>query len=239
MDIEIKNLFNLDETLAKDLLNNHTYPWECLPKIHDFIIQLGKSLDKDIYEEREENVWIAKSAKIAPTASITGPVIIDENAEIRHCAFIRGDVIVGKSAVVGNSVELKNSILFNETEVPHFNYVGDSILGYKSHMGAGSITSNIKSDKKDIIIKFNKNIYNYSDESNYLYKSEEQNINIETHLAKVGAFLGDFVEVGCNSVLNPGTIIGKNSSVYPLSSVRGVIPENSIYKNKDKIVKKV
>jgi len=219
MDIEIKNLFNLDETIAKDLLNNHTYPWECLPKIHDFIIQLGKSLDKDIYEEREENVWIAKSAKIAPTASITGPVIIDENAEIRHCAFIRGDVIVGKSAVVGNSVELKNSILFNETEVPHFNYVGDSILGYRAHMGAGSITSNIKSDKKEVIIK-------------------NENDSIKTDLTKVGAFLGDFVEVGCNSVLNPGTIVGKNSSVYPLSSVRGVIPENSIYKSKDTIVTK-
>lgn len=214
--MEIKQLFNLEETIAKDLLQKEKYPWECLPKISEFIINLGEKLDKEKFEKKGENIWIAKTAKIAPSASITGPTIIDENAEIRHCAFIRGKAIVGKNAVVGNSVELKNCILFNNTQVPHYNYVGDSILGYKAHMGAGSITSNVKSDKTNVVIKGKE--------------------NIETNLRKVGAFLGDGVEVGCNSVLNPGTVIGKNTSVYPLSCVRGVIPENSIYKNQKEIV---
>ena len=214
--MEIKQLFNLEETIAKDLLQKEKYPWECLPKISEFIIELGEKLDKEKFEKKGENIWIAKTAKIAPLASITGPTIIDENAEIRHCAFIRGKAIVGKNAVVGNSVELKNCILFNNTQVPHYNYVGDSILGYKAHMGAGSITSNVKSDKTNVVIKGKE--------------------NIETNLRKVGAFLGDGVEVGCNSVLNPGTVIGKNTSVYPLSCVRGVIPENSIYKNPKEIV---
>ncbi|MBP3830780.1 MAG: UDP-N-acetylglucosamine pyrophosphorylase [Clostridia bacterium] len=214
--MEIKQLFNLEETIAKDLLQKEKYPWECLPKISEFIIELGEKLDKEKFEKKGENIWIAKTAKIAPSASITGPTIIDENAEIRHCAFIRGKAIVGKNAVVGNSVELKNCILFNNTQVPHYNYVGDSILGYKAHMGAGSITSNVKSDKTNVVIKGKE--------------------NIETNLRKVGAFLGDGVEVGCNSVLNPGTVIGKNTSVYPLSCVRGVIPENSIYKNPKEIV---
>ena len=214
--MEIKQLFNLEETMAKDLLQKEKYPWECLPKISEFIIELGEKLDKEKFEKKGENIWIAKTAKIAPSASITGPTIIDENAEIRHCAFIRGKAIVGKNAVVGNSVELKNCILFNNTQVPHYNYVGDSILGYKAHMGAGSITSNVKSDKTNVVIKGKE--------------------NIETNLRKVGAFLGDGVEVGCNSVLNPGTVIGKNTSVYPLSCVRGVIPENSIYKNPKEIV---
>ena len=214
--MEIKQLFNLEETIAKDLLQKEKYPWECLPKISEFIIELGEKLDKEKFEKKGENIWIAKTAKIAPSASITGATIIDENAEIRHCAFIRGKAIVGKNAVVGNSVELKNCILFNNTQVPHYNYVGDSILGYKAHMGAGSITSNVKSDKTNVVIKGKE--------------------NIETNLRKVGAFLGDGVEVGCNSVLNPGTVIGKNTSVYPLSCVRGVIPENSIYKNPKEIV---
>ena len=214
--MEIKQFFNLEETIAKDLLQKEKYPWECLPKISEFIIELGEKLDKEKFEKKGENIWIAKTAKIAPSASITGPTIIDENAEIRHCAFIRGKAIVGKNAVVGNSVELKNCILFNNTQVPHYNYVGDSILGYKAHMGAGSITSNVKSDKTNVVIKGKE--------------------NIETNLRKVGAFLGDGVEVGCNSVLNPGTVIGKNTSVYPLSCVRGVIPENSIYKNPKEIV---
>ena len=214
--MEIKQLFNLEETIAKDLLQKEKYPWECLPKISEFIIELGEKLDKEKFEKKGENIWIAKTAKIAPSASITGPTIIDENAEIRHCAFIRGKAIVGKNAVVGNSVELKNCILFNNTQVPHYNYVGDSILGYKAHMGAGSITSNVKSDKTNVVIKGKE--------------------NIETNLRKVGAFLGDGVEVGCNSVLNPGTVIGKNTSVYPLSCVRGVIPENSIYKKPKEIV---
>ena len=214
--MKIENLYNLDETIAKDLLSSKKYPWELLPKINEYILELGPKLDKNVFNQIGENIWVAKSAKLAPTASITGPVIIDENAEIRHCAFIRGKAIIGKNAVVGNSTELKNTILFNNVQVPHYNYVGDSILGYKAHMGAGSITSNVKSDKTNVKIK-GKEI-------------------IDTNLRKVGAFLGDGVEVGCNSVLNPGTVIGRNSNIYPLSSVRGVIPENSIYKNKNEIV---
>ena len=214
--MKIADLYNMNETIAKDLMLSEKHPWKILPKINDFILDLGPKLNKNIYNQVGENIWIAKTAKIAPTASITGPVIIDENAEVRHCAFIRGKAIIGKNAVVGNSTELKNCILFNNVQVPHYNYIGDSILGYKAHMGAGSITSNVKSDKTNVKIK-GKEI-------------------IETDLRKVGAFLGDGVEVGCNSVLNPGTVIGRNSNVYPLSCVRGVIPENSIYKNKNEIV---
>lgn len=219
-DIKISNLYNLDETIAKDIFEGVTYPWEVLPKISDFIKEFGKTLDANEYEQKGENIWIAKTAKVAPTASITGPVIIGKNAEVRHCAFIRGNAIVGENSVVGNSTELKNVILFNNVQVPHYNYVGDSILGYKSHMGAGSITSNVKSDKKLVIVK----------------NGEEK---IETGLKKFGAMIGDNVEVGCGSVLNPGTVIGKNTNIYPLSSVRGVVSENSIYKKQGEIAEKI
>ena len=219
-ECKIKNLYNLDETIAKELLESVTYPWEALPKIEEFIIEIGNKLDLDKYEKKGENIWIAKSAKVAPTAYINGPAIVGENAEVRHCAFIRGKAIVGNGAVVGNSTELKNVILFNKVQVPHYNYVGDSILGYKAHMGAGSITSNVKSDKKLVIVK-------------------SKDGEIETGLKKFGAMLGDYVEVGCNSVLNPGTVIGRNTNIYPLSSVRGVIPQKSIYKNKNEIVEKL
>ncbi len=218
-ECKIKNLYNLEETIAKELLESVEYPWEALPKIEEFILKIGEKLDKEKYEQKGENIWIAKSAKIAPTAYINGPAIIGENAEVRHCAFIRGKAIVGEGAVVGNSTELKNVILFNKVQVPHYNYVGDSILGYKSHMGAGSITSNVKSDKKLVIVKNGKE-------------------TIETGLKKFGAMLGDNVEVGCGSVLNPGTVIGSNTNIYPLSSVRGVIPKSSIYKNRNEIVEK-
>lgn len=216
---KIKNLYTLEETIAKELLENVEYPWEALPKIADFIRELGASLDPEIYEYKGDDVWIAKSATVAPTAYIHGPVIIDEEAEIRHCAFIREKAIVGKGAVVGNSTELKNVILFNKVQVPHYNYVGDSILGYKSHMGAGSITSNVKSDQTLVCVKDGTDM-------------------IETGLKKFGAMLGDHVEVGCGSVLNPGSVIGKNSNIYPLSMVRGVVPEKSIYKNKNEVVEK-
>ncbi len=217
--ILIQDLYSLDETIAASLFDNCHYPWEVLPKITEFIKALGPTLDKNIYEMRGENIWIAKSAKVAPTACLNGPLIIDEDAEIRHCAFVRGSAIVGKGAVVGNSTELKNVVLFNKVQVPHYNYVGDSILGYKAHMGAGSITSNVKSDKTLVVIKAIGN-------------------PIATGLKKVGAMLGDNVEVGCNSVLNPGTVIGKNSNVYPTSCVRGVIPANSIHKNNGEIIAK-
>lgn len=216
---KIENLYNLEETIAAKIFEGATYPWEILPKISDFIIELGNTLDKEEYEKVGEDVWIAKSATVAPTAYIKGPAIIGKNAEIRHCAFIRGKAIVGEGCVVGNSTELKNVILFNKVQVPHYNYVGDSILGYKSHMGAGSITSNVKSDKKLVIIK-------------------NETEKIETGLKKVGAMIGDEVEVGCGCVLNPGTVIGKNSNIYPLSSVRGVVTANSIYKNQNEIVEK-
>ena len=219
-ECRIENLYNLDETIAKDIFKGCTYPWEVLPKIEEFIIELGKTLDKEEYEEKGENIWIAKSAKVAPTAYIKGPVIIGKNAEIRHCAFIRGKAIIGEGAVVGNSTELKNVILFNKVQVPHYNYVGDSILGYKSHMGAGSITSNVKSDKKLVIVKNGKE-------------------KIETGLKKFGSMVGDNVEVGCGSILNPGSVIGRNTNIYPLSSVRGVVPPHSIYKNQNEIVEKI
>ncbi len=218
-ECKIKNLYNLDETIASKIFEGATYPWEVLPKIEEFIKELGNTLSSEEYEKRGEDIWIAKIATIAPTAYIKGPAIIGKNAEIRHCAFIRGKAIVGEGAVVGNSTELKNVILFNKVQVPHYNYVGDSILGYKAHMGAGSITSNVKSDKKLVVVK----------------NKEEK---IETGLKKFGAMLGDNVEIGCGSVLNPGTVIGKNTNVYPLSSVRGVVPSNSIYKKQNEIVEK-
>ena len=219
-ECKIKNLYNLEETIATKIFEGVEYPWEVLPKIGDFIMELGNSLSLDEYDKIGEDIWIAKTATVAPTAYIKGPAIIGKNAEIRHCAFIRGKAIVGEGAVVGNSTELKNVILFNKVQVPHYNYVGDSILGYKSHMGAGSITSNVKSDKKLVIVK-------------------SENERIETGLKKFGAMLGDEVEVGCGSVLNPGTVIGKKSNIYPLSSVRKVVPANSIYKNQNEIVEKI
>ena len=218
--LKISELYSdLNQTLAKELLESKTYPWEVLPLISAFIVKLGHTLSEEEYEKKGENVWIAKSAKVAPTAWINGPAIIGKDAEIRHCAFIRGNALVGEGAVVGNSTELKNVILFNKVQVPHYNYVGDSILGYKSHMGAGSITSNVKTDKKLVVVK-----------------AAEQ--NMETGMKKFGAMLGDEVEVGCGSVLNPGTVVGSHSNIYPLSSVRGVVPANSIYKNKNEIVEK-
>lgn len=219
-ECKICNLYSLDQSIARKLLESAVYPWEVLPKIKEFIIELGNQLNKYEYEQKGENVWIAKTAKVAPTAYINGPAIIGKDAEIRHCAFIRGNAIIGEGAVVGNSTELKNVILFNKVQVPHYNYVGDSILGYKSHMGAGSITSNVKSDKKLVIVK-------------------NGDAKIETGLKKFGAMIGDNVEVGCGSILNPGSVIGKNTNIYPLSSVRGVIKENSIYKNQNEIVEKI
>lgn len=216
---KISNLYNLEETIAGKLFEGAEYPWEVLPKISAFIMELGNTLSSEEYEKRGENVWVAKSAKVAPTAYINGPAIIGKDAEVRHCAFIRGNAIVGEGAVVGNSTELKNVVLFNKVQVPHYNYVGDSILGYRTHMGAGSITSNVKSDKTLVVVK----------------DAEEQ---IATGLKKFGAMLGDFVEVGCNSVLNPGTVVGRNSQIYPTSCVRGVIHENSIYKKQGEIVEK-
>ena len=206
-------------TIAKEIFEGVTYPFEVLPKISEFIVKLGQTLPTDKYEFKGENVWIAKSAKVAPTASITGPAIIDEEAEIRHCAFIRGNAIVGKNAVVGNSTELKNVILFDCVQVPHYNYVGDSILGYKSHMEAGSITSNVKSDKT-------------------LLKIQVEGEKLETGLKKMGAILGDNVEIGCGSILNPGSVIGPCTNVYPLSSVRGFVPGGSIYKKQGEVVTK-
>lgn len=220
---KIANLYNLEETIAGAYLAQFTYPWEALQGISDFIRTLGPTLDPERFEKRGEDIWVAKSADIAPSAYLNGPLIIDEEAEIRHCAFIRGSAIVGKGTVVGNSTELKNVILFNTVQVPHYNYVGDSILGYKSHMGAGSITSNVKSDKTLVVVK------------DYYHGAKEE---IETGLKKFGAMLGDEVEVGCNSVLNPGTVIGKNTNIYPLSRVRGVVPADSIYKDKDEIAAK-
>lgn len=210
---------DLSKTLAKELLESKTYPWEVLPLISQFIVELGNTLSEEEYEKRGENVWIAKSAKVAPTAYINGPAIIGKEAEVRHCAFIRGNALVGEGAVVGNSTELKNVILFDKVQVPHYNYVGDSILGYKSHMGAGSITSNVKSDKKLVVVK-------------------GQTEKIETGLKKFGARLGDEVEVGCGSVLNPGTVVGSHTNIYPLSSVRGVVPSGSIYKKQGEVVEK-
>lgn len=215
----IAALYTLEETIAKELFEGLTYPWEALPLIRDFIVRLGRSLPEDKYEQVKENVWIARSARVFPSAYINGPAIIDEEAEVRQCAFIRGNAIVGKKAVVGNSTELKNVVLFNNVQVPHYNYVGDSVLGFKAHMGAGSITSNVKSDKTLVTVK-------------------GEGISIETGLKKMGAMLGDNVEVGCNSVLNPGTVIGRNSNIYPTSMVRGVVPAGCIYKKSTEIAEK-
>ena len=218
-EIMIKDLYNMNETIAAELFDGLTYPWEALPKIGEFIKKLGETLDPEEYDKVGEDVWIAKSANVFPSAYVHGPAIIGKDAEVRHCAFIRGNAIVGEGAVVGNSTELKNVVLFNKVQVPHYNYVGDSVLGYKSHMGAGSICSNVKSDKKLVVVK----------------DSDEK---IETGLKKFGAMLGDHVEVGCGSVLNPGTVIGRNTNIYPLSPVRGCIPADSIYKNAAEIIKK-
>lgn len=214
-----KNLFNMDETIAKDIFEDIDFPWEVLPLIGEFIIKLGNTLSPEEYEKRGDNIWIAKTAVIAPSASITGPCIIGKQTEVRHCAFIRGNAIVGENCVVGNSTELKNVILFNNVQVPHYNYVGDSILGYKSHMGAGSITSNVKSDKTKVAIRYQGDI-------------------LETGLKKMGAVLGNYVEVGCGSILNPGTVIGSNTNIYPLSMVRGYVPKGSIYKKQGEVVGK-
>ncbi len=219
-EAEIKNLYTLEETLAGEYLAGFTYPWEALAGIGDLIMKIGPTLDPEIYEEKGENIWIAKSAKVWPTVSITGPCIIGERTEVRQCAFIRGKALVGNDCVVGNSTELKNVIIFNHVQIPHYNYVGDSILGFYSHMGAGSITSNVKSDKTLVVVK------------------SRDGERIETGLKKFGAMLGDHVEVGCNSVLNPGTVVGRNSSVYPLSRVRGVIPSDSIFKDAEHVVKR-
>lgn len=218
-DYTIEKLLDLKETMASGLFEGKTYPWEVLPEIGKFILELGKTLDSEEFEYREGDIWIARSAKVAPTACINGPAIIGKNTEVRHCAFIRGNAIVGEGCVVGNSTELKNVVLFNCVQVPHYNYVGDAVLGYKSHMGAGSICSNVKSDKKLVVVK----------------DGEEK---LETGLKKFGAMLGDHVEVGCGSVLNPGTVIGRNCNIYPLSPVRGCVPADSIYKNAAEIIKK-
>ena len=217
--VTIKELYDLTETAAKPLLESVTYPWEALPKIKDFIIELGNSLDPEEYEKRGENIWIHKSATVFDSAYIAGPCIIGKDTEVRQCAFIRGSALVGDNCVVGNSTELKNVIIFNNVQVPHYNYVGDSILGFHSHMGAGSMTSNVKSDKTLVHVK-------------------GADFDIATGMKKFGAMLGDYVEVGCNSVLNPGTVIGKNTNIYPLSSVRGFVPSNSIYKTGGVITEK-
>jgi NDP-sugar pyrophosphorylase family protein len=215
----IQSLFNLTETIAADIFTGCTYPWEVLAKIKDEILKIGEGLTSEEYDKVGENIWIAKSAKVAASACINGPAIIGKEAEIRHCAYIRGSVIVGEGAVVGNSTELKNVILFNKVQVPHYNYVGDSILGFKAHMGAGSITSNVKSDKSLVSVRSGELV-------------------IETGLKKFGAILGDHVEVGCNSVLNPGTVVGRSANIYPLSMVRGYVPEASIYKKLGEVVAK-
>ncbi|MBQ8830645.1 MAG: UDP-N-acetylglucosamine pyrophosphorylase [Oscillospiraceae bacterium] len=217
--LKTTDLLDLSKTIAAELFENAEYPWQVLGNIKSFILKLGETLPSDKFEKLGEDVWIAKSAKVFPSAYIAGPCIIDEDAEVRHCAFIRGSAVVGKNCVVGNSVELKNVVLFDNVQVPHYNYVGDSVLGYKAHMGAGSITSNVKSDKTLVVVR----------------EGEERQ---ETGLKKFGAVLGDNVEVGCNSVLNPGTVVGRNSNIYPLSSVRGTVPPGSIYKNADDIVSK-
>ncbi len=219
--VRINDLYTLEESLAGEWLSGFEYPWEALKEIGYIIKKLARHLDLDIYEKKGDEIWIARNARIWPTVSVTGPCIIGENTEVRQCAFIRGNALVGNDCVVGNSTELKNVILFNHVQVPHYNYVGDSILGSYAHMGAGSITSNVKSDKQPVAVK---NI-----------SSGER---IETGLKKFGAMLGDHVEVGCNTVLNPGTVIGKNTNIYPVSCVRGVIPSDSIYKSKDEIIKK-
>lgn len=218
--MQTENYLDLSKTIASEIFSGLSYPWEALPKIKDFILNLGSKLPKDEFEEIKENVWVSKEAVIANSAFIAGPTIICKGTEIRHCAFIRGSVIVGENCVVGNSTELKNAILFNNVQVPHFNYIGDSILGFKAHFGAGSIVSNVKSDKSNVSVLINGN-------------------KTDTGLRKFGAIVADYVEIGCNAVLNPGTIIGRNSNVYPTSMVRGVIGENMIFKAQGNIVKKI
>ncbi|MBQ1682219.1 MAG: UDP-N-acetylglucosamine pyrophosphorylase [Agathobacter sp.] len=219
---KISHLYDLTKTIAGEYLAQFEYPWEALAGISDFILELGPKLDPERFEQKAKNIWIAKSATVAETACLNGPLIIDEEAEIRHCAYVRGSAIIGKGSVVGNSTEIKNDIIFDTVQVPHYNYVGDSILGYKSHMGAGSITSNVKSDKSLVVIKD-------------AYDTKEE---LPTNRKKVGAMLGDYVEVGCNSVLNPGTVIGRGCQIYPLSRVRFVIPENHIFKDEKNVVEK-
>ncbi|KIR01911.1 Glucosamine-1-phosphate N-acetyltransferase [Lachnospiraceae bacterium TWA4] len=218
--ITCKKLFDLTHTKAAFMLETLQYPWEGLAKIHDTILEIGKNLPEDLYEKRGDDIWIAKSAKIYETATILGPTIIGENTEVRPGAFIRGNALVGDGAVVGNSTELKNVILFDGVQVPHYNYVGDSILGYKSHMGAGSITSNVKSDKKNVVVRF-------------------MGDKIETGIKKMGAILGDYVEVGCGTVLNPGSIVGAHTNIYPLSMIRGYVPAHSIYKKQGEVARKL
>lgn len=218
--MQTENYLDLSKTIASEIFSGLSYPWEALPKIKDFILNLGPKLPKDEFEEIKENVWVSKEAVIANSAFIAGPTIICKGTEIRHCAFIRGSVIVGENCVVGNSTELKNAILFNNVQVPHFNYIGDSILGFKAHFGAGSIVSNVKSDKSNVSVLINGN-------------------KTDTGLRKFGAIVADYVEIGCNAVLNPGTIIRRNSNVYPTSMVRGVIGENMIFKAQGNIVKKI
>lgn len=218
--MQTENYLDLSKTIASEIFSGLSYPWEALPKIKDFILNLGPKLPKDEFEEIKENVWVSKEAVIANSAFIAGPTIICKGTEIRHCAFIRGSVIVGENCVVGNSTELKNAILFNNVQVPHFNYIGDSILGFKAHFGAGSIVSNVKSDKSNVSVLINGS-------------------KTDTGLRKFGAIVADYVEIGCNAVLNPGTIIGRNSNVYPTSMVRGVIGENMIFKAQGNIVKKI
>lgn len=219
-DLQVKNLFDLTQTLAAPWLEQIQYPWEILSNIKSLILELGAGLPKSDYEQIAENIWIAKNALVAPSAALNGPLIIGHETEVRHCAFIRGNALIGEGCVVGNSTELKNVILMNQVQVPHYNYVGDSVLGFKAHMGAGSITSNVKSDKSLVTVRI----------------GEEK---METGLKKFGAILGDKVEIGCNSVLNPGTIVGRSSHVYPLSMVRGIVPPNSIYKTAGEIVTRV
>lgn len=213
----IKNLFDLTQTIAADLFEGCDYPWEVLPDIGEFIEKLGETLPESEYVKKSNNIWVARDAKISTTVAVRGPAIIGKGAEVRHCAYLRGNVIIGEGAVVGNSTELKNVILFNKVQVPHYNYVGDSILGYKAHFGAGAITSNIKSDRSPVYIRYNGE-------------------KIETELIKVGAMVGDGVEVGCNSVLNPGTVVGRETNIYPLSMVRGFVPAKSIYKKKGDVI---
>lgn len=215
-----KNFLDLSQTSAEKLFEEIYYPWEVLPLIKNYVIETGKNLSPSEFDEVKENVWISKNACVSPTACIQGPTIIEENTEVRHCAFIRGSVIIGKNCVVGNSTEVKNSVIFNNVQIPHFNYVGDSVMGYRSHMGAGSIISNVKSDKSNVSVKF-------------------KDKKISTELRKFGAIVSDFVEIGCNAVLNPGTIIGRNSSIYPTSMVRGFLEENSILKNSGESVAKI
>ena len=219
-DLQIRNLLNLNETISFKLFEKFVYPWEVLPHISDFVINLGNSLDETKFDKIGENIWVSKSAKISSNSSVNGPCIIESNSEVRFGAFIRGSVIIGKNCVVGNSTELKNCILFNNVQTPHFNYVGDSILGFKSHIGAGVILSNVKSDKTNVSVKLSGK-------------------KIETNLRKFGAILGDHVEVGCNSVLNPGSIIGKKSTIYPLSMFRGFLGSRKIFKSKNDVVDKV